>query len=123
MRKIFSIAAWLLLLLSSWPTHAQTLNSGDFRIEWAVVNRFPLFKSDAFFQLHENAWRRYLIQLNDEAASDLDRRELTQRTSVLGSEHVLNDRRIGSSNASREKFDWRGWAARPDAKLCYDGKT
>ena len=44
------------------------------------------------------------------------------RTSVLGSEHVLNDRFIAFSNILRKNFDWRGWAARGQDELCYDAK-
>ena len=44
-------------------------------------------------------------------------------SSVLGIEHVLNDRRIPFTNILRTKFDWHGWAARAVDATCYDEKS
>ena len=105
------------------PLKAQTLNSTDFQIEWKVVNRFRLFKDPGFFKLHENAWRQYLIHVNEQKISDEQKALLVSNSSVLGSEHVLNDRFIAFSRLERTKFDWRGWAAIGDGRLCWNPDT
>ena len=101
---------------------AQTLDVSTVRIEWQVVNRFRLFRDPGFFKLHENAWRQYLIHVDGLSLPEAERQALVKRTSVLGSEHVLNDRRIAFSNILRTNFDWRGWAAKGKDLLCYDEK-
>lgn len=114
----------LLLLLAcagfAHPVGAQTLDTSNVRIEWQVVNRFRLFRDPGFFRRHENAWRQYLIHVDGLNLPDDRRSEFIQRTSVLGAEHVLNDRRIAFSAILRRNFDWRGWAAAADGTLCYD---
>ncbi|MGL4525443.1 MAG: hypothetical protein ACRCUC_00550, partial [Aestuariivirga sp.] len=120
---LFCMISALLLCLLAPEMRAQTLNASDFRIEWKVVNRFRLFADPSFFTLHENAWRQYLLH-TDGLDMDADQRAaFVARTSVLGSEHVLNDRRIAFSDVLRKNFDWRGWAARSEAVLCYDSKS
>ena len=120
---LFCMISALLLCLLVPESRAQTLNASDFRIEWKVVNRFRLFADPGFFSLHENAWRQYLLH-TDGLDMDADQRAaFVARTSVLGSEHVLNDRRIAFSDVLRKNFDWRGWAARSEAVLCYDSKS
>ena len=110
-------------LVMAAPLKAQTLNSTDFQIEWKVVNRFRLFKDPGFFKLHENAWRQYLIHVNEQKISDEQKALLVSSSSVLGSEHVLNDRFIAFSRLERTKFDWRGWAAIGDGRLCWNPDT
>jgi lysophospholipase L1-like esterase len=105
------------------PLRAQTLNSTDFQIEWKVVNRFRLFNDANFFKLHENAWRQYLIHVNEQKVSDEQKSLLVGNSSVLGSEHVLNDRYIAFSRLERSKFDWRGWAAQGEGRLCWNPET
>jgi lysophospholipase L1-like esterase len=105
------------------PSKAQTLNSTDFQIEWKVTNRFRLFNDASFFKLHENAWRQYLIHVNEQQISDEQKALLVSSSSVLGSEHVLNDRFIAFSRLERSKFDWRGWAATGDGRLCWNPDT
>jgi lysophospholipase L1-like esterase len=104
------------------PAHAQTLGTSQYKIEWQVVNRFRLFSDPQFFKLHENAWRQYLLHVDNQGMASDERDSFVARTSVLGSEHVLNDRYIAFSNILRENFDWRGWAARGQDQLCYDAK-
>ena len=110
----------LALLAGLDAARAQTLNSSDFRIEWQVTNRFRLFRDVAAFKQHENAWRQYLLHVDKQNLAGDDRTALIQRTSVLGSEHVLNDRHIAFSQILRDNFDWRGWAAKTTGQTCYD---
>jgi lysophospholipase L1-like esterase len=102
---------------------AQTLNTTDFQIEWKVTNRFRLFNDASFFKLHENAWRQYLIHVNEQKITEEQKSLLVGSSSVLGSEHVLNDRYIAFSRVERTKFDWRGWAAQGQGRLCWNPKS
>ena len=123
LRMIALIAAALsAALLLPQPARAQTLDSSTIRIEWQVVNRFRLFRDPAFFTLHANAWRQYLIHVDGLNLTPDQRGRFIARTSVLGSEHVLNDRRIAFSNVLRQNFDWRGWAAKGHDLSCYDAE-
>ena len=115
------IAAALLALFVR-PAEAQTLGTSQFKIEWQVANRFRLFKDPQFFKLHENAWRQYLLHVDNQGMASDERDSFVARTSVIGSEHVLNDRYIAFSNILRKNFDWRGWAARGHDQLCYDSR-
>lgn len=112
----------LFALLLPAGAEAQTLGTSRFRIEWQVVNRFRLFKDPEFFRMHENAWRQYLLHAENQNMDPAERDSFIARTSVLGSEHVLNDRHIAFSNVLRQNFDWRGWAARGQDDLCYDSQ-
>ena len=113
----------LLCLAIAAPLKAQTLNTTDFQIEWKVTNRFRLFNDASFFKLHENAWRQYLIHVNEQKISDEQKSQLIASSSVLGAEHVLNDRYIAFSRLERSKFDWRGWAAQGEGRLCWNPKS
>ncbi len=106
------LAAALAALLAPSPASAQTLGTSQYRIEWQVVNRFRFFSDAQFFKLHENAWRQYLLHVDNQGMASDERDSFIARTSVLGSEHVLNDRYIAFSTILRKNFDWRGWAAR-----------
>ncbi len=121
MPKLLLLIAVLAAVVAG-PAEAQTLGTSQFKIEWQVVNRFRLFSDPQFFRLHENAWRQYLLHVDNQGMASDERDSFVARTSVLGSEHVLNDRYIAFSNILRENFDWRGWAARGQDKLCYDAK-
>ena len=121
MSKLFLLIA-VFAAIAVGPTEAQTLGTSQFKIEWQVVNRFRLFSDPRFFKLHENAWRQYLLHVDNQGMASDERDSFVARTSVLGSEHVLNDRYIAFSNILRENFDWRGWAARGQDQLCYDAK-
>jgi hypothetical protein len=118
---LFTLIA-LLAAGAPLPAEAQTLGTSQFRIEWQVVNRFRLFKDPQFFRMHENAWRQYLLHVDNQNMDSGERDSFIARTSVLGSEHVLNDRYIAFSNILRKNFDWRGWAAKAQGQLCYDSK-
>ena len=115
--------ALLLLTALHGAARAQTLDSSNVTIEWQVVNRFRLFRDPAFFKLHENAWRQYLFHAGRLKLSEDGRADFIGRTSVLGSEHVLNDRRVAFSDTPRDGFDWRGWAAAGEGNLCYDPES
>lgn len=112
----------VLLALLAAPAEAQTLGTSQFKIEWQVANRFRMFNDPQFFKLHETAWRQYLLHVDNQGMASDERDSFVARTSVLGSEHVLNDRYIAFSNILRQNFDWRGWAARGQDQLCYDSK-
>ena len=122
MRLLFALLAIMAGSMGIAECRAQSLDSSSVRIEWQVVNRFRLFADPQFFRLHENAWRQYLIHVDGQHLATEERDRLVARTSVLGSEHVLNDRFIAFSNILRKNFDWRGWAAREDAVTCYDAE-
>ncbi len=109
-----------LLLLFWLPTAvAQTITSSNVQIEWKVANRFRLFRDAATFSAHEKAWRQYLIHI-DSAVKDAEGRERYRNTSsVLGSEHVLNDRYIPFTNILRRNYDPMGWAARQVDDTCW----
>jgi len=115
-RFLFLVAS----LFIAASAEAQTLDSSNVTIQWQVANRFRLFRDASAFRMQENAWRQYLIHVDGLKLADDERDAFVQRTSVLGSEHVLNDRRIAFSNILRNNFDWRGWAAKAAASLCYD---
>ena len=117
------LLAIALLAAALWnPAEAQTLGTSQFKIEWQVSNRFRLFQDPQFFKLHESAWRQYLLHVDNQGMASEERDSFVARTSVLGSEHVLNDRYIAFTNILRKNFDWRGWAARGQDQLCYDAK-
>jgi lysophospholipase L1-like esterase len=117
-RPLLFLLALLTLLVND--AAAQTLTASGVRIEWQVANRFRLFADPRSFKLHENAWRQYQLFADQQGLSAEDRTTLLARTSVLGSEHVLNDRFIAFSSILRENFDWRGWAADLHDHMCYD---
>ncbi len=121
MKKIF-LAFWAVWALAG-AASAQTLNTADYQIEWKVSNRFRLFADEALFKLHESAWNQYLIHVNEQNITPEQKALLAANSSVLGSEHVLNDRYIAFSRILRSKFDWRGWAAAADGKLCWNPET
>jgi lysophospholipase L1-like esterase len=104
-------------------TEAQILTSSNVRIEWKVVNRFRLFADRDFFHRHEDAWQQYLASIEKLPLDDGLKQQLAINSSVLGSEHVLNDRHIPFTRMMRRTYDWRGWAARADGHLCWDGKS
>lgn len=121
MLRFFLFAAALVALFQA-PAEAQTLNTSQFKIEWQVSNRFRLFRDPKFFRMQENAWRQYLLYVDEQKMESDERDSFIARTSIVGAEHVLNDRYIAFSNILRKNFDWRGWAARGQDELCYDSR-
>jgi hypothetical protein len=121
MLRFTTFAAALIALFVS-PADGQSLNTSQFKIEWQVANRFRLFNDTTFFKMHESAWRQYLLYVDQQDMASNERDSYVARTSILGSEHVLNDRYIAFSNILRDNFDWRGWAAKGQDSLCYDFK-
>jgi lysophospholipase L1-like esterase len=106
--------------LTSSGVEAQMLTASNVRIEWKVENRFRLFRDAADFRMHEIAWRQYLIHAENQAHDADARATLVATTSVIGTEHVLNDRFIPYTEHLRRKYDWRGWAASQQDKTCWD---
>lgn len=110
----------LLSLLALTPAAgAQTLTSSNVQINWQVENRFRLFAEPRDFQAHERAWRQYLIHVDGQHLSPPETERLVANSSVLGSEHVMNDRYIPFTRILRRTYDWKGWAAGMVGRLCW----
>jgi lysophospholipase L1-like esterase len=119
---------WLLALMAavmalSAPSGAEVLSADNVQIVWKVSNRFRFFKDPAVFKAQELAWRQYGQHVAARNGSGEDSQMFYYNSSVLGIEHVLNDRRIPFTNILRTKFDWRGWAASAVDSACYNSKT
>ncbi len=115
----------MILLFAFLPSlaTAQTLTSSNVQINWKVENRFRLFRDSADFQAQETAWRQYLIHVHGQGLAADDERLTVEKSSVIGTEHVLNDRYIAFSRHLRRNFDWRGWAAGVVDRLCWDPES
>ena len=120
MRIVFVFMALVALLA---PAQAQTLTTSNVQITWKVVNRFRMFKDPDIFRSQENAWRQYGQHVSQRNSSTEDNAMFYYNSSVLGIEHVLNDRRIPFTNILRTKFDWHGWAAKAVDGTCWDAKS
>jgi lysophospholipase L1-like esterase len=123
MERALRVFILVLMVLLSPFAEAQTLTSSNVQITWKVSNRFRLFRDPSIFKMHENAWRQYGQHLNERSGSSEDAALLNYNSSVLGTEHMLNDRRIPFTNILRTKFDWRGWAAKGVNGTCWDAKA
>ena len=119
MRFILSLLVLLALLPSA---QAQTITAANVQIEWKVVNRFRLFRDAESFGVHERAWRQYLIHIDQKENDPEARQRLINQTSVIGTEHVLNDRYIPFTRILRTKYDPLGWAARQVDDTCWNPK-
>ncbi len=104
------------------PAWGETLTSSNVQITWKVSNRFRLFRDPNIFKQQELAWRQYGQHVNQHSGSSEDSAMFYYNSSVLGTEHVLNDRRIPFTNILRTKFDWRGWAASAVNETCWNEK-
>ena len=113
----------LILVLLAPLAEAQTLDTSNVQITWKVSNRFRLFRDPSLFKMHESAWRQYGTHMTERSGSTEDSALLYYNSSVLGTEHMLNDRRIPFTNIVRTKFDWRGWAAKSVDGTCWDSKA
>ena len=122
MTKRFLLFFFLLLALAP-PAGAEVLTIDNVQIVWKVSNRFRFFKDAEVFKQQETAWRQYGQHVATREGSTEDNAMFYYNSSVLGIEHVLNDRRIPFTNILRTKFDWRGWAAKALDQTCYDPKT
>jgi lysophospholipase L1-like esterase len=120
MRLCGILALVLMLVVAATAATAQTLSVSNVKIEWKVENRFRLFRDAADFTAHETAWRQYRTHVDGEPLSPEERATLVATTSVVGSEHVLNDRFIPFTEHLRSKYDWRGWAAKQQDATCWD---
>ena len=110
----------MFLVLMSWGAQAQTLSSGNAQIEWKVVNRFRFFKNADDFRAHETAWRTYLLHVKQQSLDEAQSDKLIATTSVIGTEHVLNDRYIPFTRILRKNYDPQGWAARQLPDTCWN---
>jgi lysophospholipase L1-like esterase len=119
----FLVVFFLSLLALVPQAAAQTLTSSNVQINWRVDNRFRLFAEAKDFQAHERAWKQYLIHVDGQHLGEDASRRLISNSSVIGSEHVLNDRYIPFSRHLRRNYDWKGWAAGMVGRLCWDGPS
>jgi hypothetical protein len=117
---IFLLLACLATMFSQESSLAQTLTASNVQIEWRVVNRFRFFQDPALFKMHEDAWRQYGSHVDGVGLGEDEKLALMKSSSVLGTEHVLNDRYIPFTRHLRSKFDWRGWGAKTLGQTCWD---
>jgi lysophospholipase L1-like esterase len=122
MVKRLFLLVLLMLVAGLVQARADVLTTKNVQITWKVVNRFRFFRNEAQFNQQESAWRQYGQHTNNRDASAQDNQMFYYNSSVLGTEHVLNDRHIAFSNILRSKFDWQGWAAQASEATCYDRK-
>jgi hypothetical protein len=120
MRSTFVLLC--LALLCAATVEAQTITTSNVKMEWKVINRFRLFRDAKTFQEHETAWRQYKIHVDNAAPDETTKQRLIETTSVIGTEHVLNDRYIPFSRHPRTKYDSLGWAARQLGDTCWSSK-
>ncbi len=123
LRHLLPVLTFVFLAFNHVGLSAQTLSSSSVQIEWKVTNRFRLFADTETFSAHEIAWRQYLQHVDARHLDDEAESRLIRTTSVLGVEHVLNDRFIPFTEILRTKYDWRGWAARHVDNTCWDQKS
>jgi hypothetical protein len=122
-RTIFvRLISILFLLCLLTPTQAQTITASNVQIEWKVVNRFRMFRDAKTFIAHERAWQQYLVHVDSAVKGDDARQKMINTTSVIGSEHMLNDRYIPFTRILRTKYDPMGWAARQLSETCWSPK-
>ena len=121
MRTVLAVFLWLLAGLV--PALAQTLTASNVQVNWQVENRFRLFAETKDFQAHERAWKQYLIHVDGLNLDQGAEARLVANSSVLGAEHVLNDRYIPFTRHLRRNYDWKGWAATQVGRLCWDEKS
>jgi hypothetical protein len=112
----------LVAVCAATASQAQTITPSNVKIEWKVKNRFRLFKNAETFAAHERAWRQYLIHVSDREKDEAARQRLINTTSVIGTEHVLNDRYIPFTRILRTKYDPMGWAARQVDDTCWNAE-
>ncbi len=120
MNHLFRLLCFVVVLVLPHCSWAQTLSASNVRIEWKVENRFRLFRDVTMFRQHESAWQQYLIHVDNLSITQDEKDKLIARSSVIGTEHVLNDRYIPFTKHLRSKYDWRGWAAAQRDQLCWD---
>jgi hypothetical protein len=119
-RQLVLILVVCVLQLMQRDVFAQTITVSNVKIEWQVVNRFRFFRDPGLFNQHEDAWRQYLSHVDGTNLNQAEKDALVRTTSVLGIEHVLNDRYIPFTRLLRTKFDWRGWGAKLVDQTCWD---
>ena len=120
MRIIITV---LTLIILATSTRAEVLTTSNVQIDWHVTNRFRFFRDEAYFNQQVEAWREYGQHVAGRSANKQDNEAYYANTSVLGIEHVLNDRRIPFTNILRSKFNWQGWASKALEETCYDPKS
>ncbi|MBG1232934.1 SGNH/GDSL hydrolase family protein [Aestuariivirga litoralis] len=117
------LSFFLILCCMPQGIAAEVLGAGTVQIVWKVSNRFRFFKDEADFKKQEQAWSEYGMHVAAKDGSVEDNDMFYYNSSVLGIEHMLNDRRIPFTKILRTKFDWRGWAAKTVDDTCYDPKS
>jgi lysophospholipase L1-like esterase len=105
------------------PAGAQTISISNAQIDWKVINRFRLFKNAETFLAHERAWRQYGIHVDKLAASEAEKARLLATTSVIGTEHVLNDRYIPFTRILRRNYEPMGWASHQVDGTCWNPRS
>jgi hypothetical protein len=123
MRTVLRLLCVLFLVCQlPLPVGAQTITAANVQIDWKVANRFRLFRDAKGFDVHERAWRQYLIYADQVEKDEAARQRLIDTTSVIGTEHVLNDRYIPFSRHLRTKYNPLGWAAQQVDDTCWSAK-
>ena len=110
----------IVLVLMAGVAEAQTLSPSNAQIDWKVANRFRFFRNGDDFRAHETAWRTYLLHVRQQNLSEEKSDRLIATTSVIGSEHVLNDRYIPFTRILRKNYEPQGWASRQVADTCWN---
>ena len=123
MIRRFLFIILLFTLAGLTRAEAAVLTTSNVQIVWKVANRFRFFRDEATFTAQEQAWRQYGQHVAARDGSTEDNAMFYYNSSVLGIEHMLNDRRIPFTNILRSKFNWQGWAAKAVDQTCYDEKT
>jgi hypothetical protein len=123
--KGYHVRLFLFCILLFWLplAEAQTITTSNVKIEWKVANRFRLFRDPETFAAHEKAWRQYLIHIDSAQKDEATRQRLRNTTSVIGTEHVLNDRYIPFTRILRRNYEPSGWAARQVDDTCWDAQS
>ena len=104
MKFRLGLLAFLAALIAiSAPSGAEVLSADNVQIVWKVSNRFRFFKDPEIFKAQESAWRQYGQFVSEHNGTNDDSQMFYYNSSVLGIEHVLNDRRIAFSNILRTK--------------------
>lgn len=113
----------IFMVVIAGAAEAQTLTSANAQINWKVINRFRFFKNNEDFRAHETAWRTYLLHIKQQNLDESQSERLAATTSVIGTEHVLNDRYIPFTRILRQNYDPQGWASRQLPDTCWDASS
>jgi hypothetical protein len=121
--RVVRIFFLIFLVVMAGAAEAQTLTSANAQISWKVTNRFRFFKNSGDFRAHETAWRTYLLHIKQQNLDEAQSDKLIATTSVIGSEHVMNDRYIPFTRILRKNYAPDGWASGQVADTCWDERS